>query len=216
MSHLRAAMSHLRAAMSHLRFDELVDLAEGTRAESAAPHLLGCEPCRRQLADLRSTMAAAARVEVPEPSPLFWDHLSERVREAVAADGVPRGAWWRPSTWPLVAWPAAAGAAGAVVAIALAVMLTSRGLLPVRGVGVPDPSLAAPGALSALAEWVDDPSLSLVADLADQMDWDGDAASELGAPWHAGTADEVMGELSAGERIEMRRLLQAELARPGD
>jgi hypothetical protein len=45
--------------------------------------------------------------------------------------------------------------------------------------------------------------------------FDGDAASELGPPSHAGAADEVMGELSGGERLEMRRLLQAELARPG-
>jgi hypothetical protein len=199
--------------MSHLRSDELVDLAEGTRAESTAPHLLGCEPCRRELADLRSTMAAATDVEVPEPSPLFWDHLSERVREAIAADGVPGGAWWRPSRWPVIAMPAAAGA---LLAIVIAAMLTSRGLAPVSPAGVPALSPAAPGVLSAWTEWADDPSLSLVADLATQMDWDGDAVSELAAPSHAGAADEVMGELSAGERIEMRRLLQAELARPGD
>ena len=198
--------------MSHLRSDELVDLAEGTRAESTAPHLLGCEPCRRELADLRSPMAAAAGVEVPEPSPLFWDHLSERVREAIAADGVPRGAWWRPSTWPVVAMPAAAGA---LLAILIAAMLTSRGLAPVSPAGEPASSPAGPGALSVWAEFADDPSLSLVADLATQMDWDGDA-SELTAPSHVGAANQVMGELSAGERIEMRRLLQAELARPSD
>jgi hypothetical protein len=194
--------------MSHLRSDELVDLAEATRAESAAPHLLACESCRRQLADMRAALAAASRVEVPEPSPLFWDHLSERVREAVAAEGVPRGAWWRPSAWPRLAMPAVAGTLAAIVVAAL---LTSRGLAPVSPVGAPAPaSLAA----AAAAEWADDPSLSLVADLAAQMD--GDAAGDLAPPSHAGAADEVMGELSAGERIEMRRLLQAELARPGD
>jgi hypothetical protein len=205
--------------MSHLRFDELVDLAEGTCAESGAPHLRTCESCRRQLADLRSTMAAAARVEVPEPSPLFWDHLSERVREAVAADSVSRGAWWRPLTWPPTAVPAAAqaaGAAGVVVAIVFAALLMSRVLSPVSPAGEPASSPAGPGVLLVWPELGDDPSLSLVADLATQMDWDGDAASELTAPSHVGAADQVMGELSAGERIEMRRLLQAELARPSD
>jgi hypothetical protein len=212
-------MSHLRAAMSHLRFDELVDLAEGAAAESAAPHLSACDSCRRQLADLRATMAAAARVEVPEPSPLFWDHLSERVREAVAADGVSRRSWWRPLTWPPLAVPAAAGAAaaaGVVVAIVFAALLTSRVLAPVSPAGDSASSPAGPAVLSVWAEFADDPSLSLVADLATQMDWDGDAASELTAPSHVGAADQVMGELSAGERIEMRRLLQAELARPSD
>jgi hypothetical protein len=196
--------------MSHLRSDELVDLAEATRAESAAPHLVTCESCRRQLADLRAAMAAAAQIDVPEPSPLFWDHLSERVREAVAADGAPHGAWWRPSTWPRLAMPAAGAA---LAAIMLAALLTSRGLAPVSPVSMPAPA-AAGGVTAAAESGADDPSLNLVSDLAAQMD--GDAAIELAPPAHAGAADEVMGELSAGERIEMRRLLQAELARPGD
>ena len=69
----------------HLQPDELVDVAEGTRPESSVPHLASCEVCRLQLADLKATISAAADVEVPEPSPLFWDHLSARVRDAVAA-----------------------------------------------------------------------------------------------------------------------------------
>src|SRR6476469_3139983 len=70
----------------HLNTDELVDIAEGTRTEAAAPHLASCEPCRAQLCELRAMIAAAKDVDVPEPSPLFWDHLSARVSEAVAAD----------------------------------------------------------------------------------------------------------------------------------
>ena len=58
----------------HLRPDELVDLAEGTRAESAAPHLAECAVCRLQLGDLKAMISAAAEVDVPEPSPFFWDH----------------------------------------------------------------------------------------------------------------------------------------------
>ncbi len=38
-------------------------------------------------------MSVAAEVEVPEPSPLFWDHLSARVGEAVAAEQAPRRSW---------------------------------------------------------------------------------------------------------------------------
>src|SRR5436190_125575 len=81
--------------MRHLRPDELIDLAEGTRPESSASHLRTCEACRRQLADARAMIAAAADVDVPEPSPLFWEHFSVRVREAIGtqpmevAEGAP-------------------------------------------------------------------------------------------------------------------------------
>jgi hypothetical protein len=150
---------------------------------------------------------AAARVEVPEPSPLFWEHLSERVREAVAVAGAPRGVWRRPSTWPPRALPAAA----ALAAVGLAALLASRGPARISPASAPE---AVPVATASWVEPADDPSLNLVADLAAQID--GDAASDLIPPPHAGGAsDDLMGELSAGERVEMRRLLQAELARPG-
>jgi hypothetical protein len=93
-----------------------------------------------------------------------------------------------------------------MVALVLAFVLTSRGLEPVP---VPEPT---PIAASAPDPVVEDASLSLVADLAAQMDWD--SASEIGAPLHAGAADEAIGDLSPAERRELQRLLQ-ELARPG-
>src|SRR5262252_163483 len=73
--------------MTHLTADELVDIAEGTRPESAASHLAACAACRAVLAELRATMSAITDADVPEPSPLFWDHLSRRVHEAIEADG---------------------------------------------------------------------------------------------------------------------------------
>src|SRR4051794_31885113 len=82
--------------MNHLSPEEVLDIAEGARP--APPHLAACEPCRRQLDELRAVMTTAAEVDVPEPSPLFWDHLSARVREAVAAEPVTKDGWfpsWR-------------------------------------------------------------------------------------------------------------------------
>ena len=73
--------------MRHLQSEELIDLAEGARPESSALHLQTCDECRSRLTDLRAAMAAAAHVNVPEPSPLFWDHFSARVRDAVLAAG---------------------------------------------------------------------------------------------------------------------------------
>lgn len=48
-------------------------------------------------ADLIDDVKAAG--DVPEPSPLFWNHLSARVRDAVAVEPIPRSWWmmyWRP------------------------------------------------------------------------------------------------------------------------
>jgi hypothetical protein len=189
--------------MTHLTPEQLVNVAEGARAESPVAHVRTCDACRRQIAELEALRAMAANVgEVPEPSPLFWDHFSARVRDVIAAEEPRRLAWWRPSAWPWLAFPVGAGVC---VALALAFVLTWR-LMP-----LPAP-VPAPVEASLLEPAIDDPSLNLVADLAAQMDWD--AVSELGAPLHAGAADEAIADLSATERRELRRLLQ-ELARPG-
>jgi hypothetical protein len=79
----------------HLKPEELVDLAEGTVIESSVPHLSACAACRGQLEALRLMTAEARDFEVPEPSPLFWDHLSSRVRDAIAEDHGQPSAWLR-------------------------------------------------------------------------------------------------------------------------
>src|SRR5215471_16146260 len=114
--------------MGHLHPNELIDLAEGTRPQSAAPHLLACESCRRQLAEARALIAAAATVEVPEPSPLFWDHLSARVREAVLTEGAPRRIppftlWIDLRSWSRLVVPVSVGV---VAALVMAAVLTIR------------------------------------------------------------------------------------------
>ena len=69
--------------MTHLTSDELIDAMEG-RGE--VPHLATCEHCRRELAELSSVLAEAKQLSVPEPSPLFWQHFSERVRTAIDSE----------------------------------------------------------------------------------------------------------------------------------
>src|SRR5438045_2196212 len=80
--------------MRHLSADTLVDLAEGSRLESAEPHLRECDECRRQVTKLRGVLMAVGQVSVPEPSPLFWDHFTERVRRAVTQEALPRRTSW--------------------------------------------------------------------------------------------------------------------------
>jgi hypothetical protein len=200
-----------------LRPDELIDLAEGTRAAGDLPHAQTCDLCRRQLADLRAALGLAAQPAVPEPSPLFWDHLSARVRRAVAAEGAPGRAtsWrerWRPAAAPV--W------AGAAAALAVAIVLTVRVGAPThRRAPMPQPVVADGSLESSGACCADDPALALVADLVRDMD-DTDAGAletlSLESTTHPGSADEAVSGLTTAEREELQRLLAAEMKRPGD
>ena len=170
----------------HVNIDQLVDIAEGTVPEASAPHLAACEPCRAQVRELRAMMSATRDVDVPEPSPLFWDHLSSRVSAASV----------------LVA-------AGLLIAVALG----SRAPAPITApaaVSVADAS--GPAELLRDVTSVDDPSLTLVASLTEDMDLE--TAREAGlAP--RGSAEHAITHMSDGELRELGRLLTEAMARTG-
>ena len=76
-------------AMTHLTPDELIDAVGGhARGAIARRTSTTCEHCQRELAELSSVLAEAKQVSVPEPSPLFWQHFSERVRTAIDAEAI--------------------------------------------------------------------------------------------------------------------------------
>ena len=197
----------------HLSPEECVDIVEGVGAEASEAHVRACATCREALDSVREGMALAAEAHVPEPSPLFWGHLSARVHEAVAAEeATPRGAWingWRvAAAWM---WPGLS-TLGAVTAVALAVYVTTprTGTLPVAAVLGGEPS----GVLGLQPFGAaDDPSLALVAELTEQLE--PDAATETGLSNHVGGIDEAVGELSDSERVELQRLLKEALGRSG-
>jgi hypothetical protein len=218
----------------HLSAEQLIDLAEGTRSErdpGVAPHLADCAACQRQLADLRTTLASIPDDEVPEPSPLFWDHFQQRVREQIATEQDPTFARLKPrAPWilgeiaaflrPRVVLPIAAAA----VAVAVTVMLNSRVELPAVPVpagsqqatsapateSVPDGTSRVELLNDSLAE--NDPSLQLVADLTTGMDWA--TAGEAGLA-SAGSAEHAVAHLTPEELAELQRILRAELANSG-
>ena len=198
----------------HLSPDHLIDLAEGTRPESSAPHLESCEACRRQLADIRAMMSAASEVAVPEPSPLFWDHLSDRVRQAVALEAAPRRASrWERWLRSQVILPVSAAALAAVI---IAAAIGARPDVPAARLEVVSASRPAEASEPPLFEpldALDDSSLRLVADLTAELDWE--AVSRMELTTHAGGADEAVRELNRGELGELQRLLKEELARAG-
>jgi hypothetical protein len=195
----------------HVSAARLVDLAEGTVPAEAEPHLATCDACRRQVEELRTMMAIGREAEVPEPSPLFWDHFSARVSEAIAADARPAAApapWWKP--WLIVV------PASALVALVVSLGVVSRQPPPVPPAATaaalrPSATTTSPEhGVEPLTDAGDDPSLTLVGDLTSEMDWDGVAESGL-AP--DGSADHAVAHLSGDELRELSRLLQRALQR---
>ncbi len=145
---------------------------------------------------------------------MFWDQLSARVHDAVAAE--PPAARW--NWWTRAAMPFALGTAAAVV---IALVMVERLIAP-HGEPAPTtafraapPVVAQPAAPAreVLAPDVTDPSLAIVADLADDIGWD--AAREAGlAP--RGSADHAVAHMSDGELRQLRTLLQEEMGRSSD
>jgi hypothetical protein len=210
----------------HLHSEELVDIAEGARAESSAPHLAACAACRTQLAEMRAVMAVVADVDVPEPSPLFWDHVSARVSDAVAREPR-RTSWLEALRTPRILVPALSLAAAMVLAVML---VNSRGVAPSivppgSAAGVADARHPSTGSgrpehvegqprelLASPASVSDDASLGLVAALTDDMDEDGAAESGLAA---RGSAEHAVTHLNDEELRRLEQLLKDEMARSG-
>ena len=101
--------------MSHLSRDERLLALDGALDARRQAHLSACAACRTEVEGLRGVVARVRAVDVPEPSPLFWDHLAARVGEAIARESPPvavRG-WWSPRLgWAALAVVLTAAAAG--------------------------------------------------------------------------------------------------------
>jgi hypothetical protein len=219
----------------HLKDEELVDIAEGTRPESSAPHLGECDSCRAQLHELRAMMSAAREVDVPEPSPLFWDHLSSRVHDAVAVDADARLKGSRSFASRSFADVAgfrrlfgfrglldacrgrlgarafqASVLAAAVLLIALAASVRAPSPPTPPGMAVAEPAPAIELLRDISSD--EDVSLTLVASLTDHVDLD--TVREAGLATR-GSAEDAITHMSESELRELGRLLKEELARPG-
>jgi hypothetical protein len=69
---------------AHLSPDDLAAGADGTLGTAGAGHLAECGACRAAVSELSAVLAALKSETVSEPSPLFWEHFSARVREATS------------------------------------------------------------------------------------------------------------------------------------
>ncbi len=184
--------------MKHLTHGELLDLAEGTDLTAAAfRHLQACTVCREEATAIAAMLGEVRRVDLPEPSPMFWDLLSARVRREIAAEPaapMADSAGWR--------WTVLAPFAGlALLVLALLATVVPTGDLA----DAPVPRVA----LDAGA----DPAWEMIAELVGPLD--ADTAREAGIVAGPGAADEAVLLMSGAEREELVRLLRDELEQPG-
>jgi hypothetical protein len=196
---------------SHLTPDTIIDVAEGRGSPQVVRHATECARCREQVAEVRAALALTAAADVPEPSPLFWDHLAERIGEALATEPAPAQAGWLDG---LRLWASVAAATAVVI---LAVAVANRWDTPAGQATGGDEAVAtagvggsAPGDVE-LASDPDDGTWALVTALSEELA--GDELEFASLEPAAGTAERVLDELTLDEQGELVRLLEAELAR---
>jgi hypothetical protein len=188
--------------MTHLSPDERIDAVEGVLDAAGRAHIERCSPCREEVARLGETLRAAQAADIPEPSPLFWSHFSQRVRDAIAAEDAPRTSslpvWFR---WPVLAPLAAL----ALLVLALINVLPRVAIQPSQPVVV---DVAGGDDLATLGEqeW------AVVAEIVGPVDLD--AAQDAGFVG-LGDAERVALQLSVEEQRELLRLLQEEMDKAG-
>ena len=145
------------------------------------------------MAALAETARDLGLGDVPEPSPLFWDHQAARIAEAVAAEPA------RPRSWlPRLAW---GGAVAAAVVAGLVVFVPHR--VP-SGAAAPSamPAVAPP---AASADVESDHAWTLLTTVGGDLDEESAVDALHPAP---DTVDEAVGELDPDERAVLAALLR--------
>ena len=202
--------------MPHLTEVELVDLLEGRVPVDRMRHVDACASCRERAEDLRIAIDHASDASVPEPSPLFWEHFSTRVREGIAAadDDAPTsdlmsGSWLGWLRHESFSWAVAAALVIAVIVGAVWQVSTPS---PV-GSQIVDRDSTPPRLDNELPDADADPAWAVVRTLADEVQ--SNDAVVAGLDPQPGAAERAVQSLSAAERSELVRLLLAEAKRPG-
>ena len=198
--------------MNHLSHAELIDLVESAPAMDPGRRRHGatCAECRAHADDIAAAMALASEDGGGEPSPLFWNHFSARVSEAVRHEALePRAS----RSWPLGGLTPWAALAAIVLIISTVVWRTTLH----APTGTTTADRAASIALDAAAPVADDvesdQAWAIVRVAA--RDFDLDAAGEAGIAAHPAAVDEAVRELTSDERVELARLLNLDLRRNG-
>jgi hypothetical protein len=192
--------------MSHLKSVEIIDAVEGTLAPEREAHARECAHCRDEVA-----LAAAALADVRidrsptnEPSPLFWNHFSARVRAAIDADPATSRGTWR-------LWVPAGVLAALTVIVIVGTMRQDTVSQPPGPPAVATQAASQGQPVAADSIGGTDESWTLVADTAGEFAWDEVSAAGFGVG--PGAADLAVLQLSDDQQQELARLLEAELGR---
>jgi predicted anti-sigma-YlaC factor YlaD len=190
--------------MTHLTPDEIIDAVEETLAPARLAHLTTCDECRTETDALAAMLREAQSVSAFEPSPLFWDHFSERVRASVAAEADRRAHSRRWFEWPVLA---PLGALAVLMVVLVSSLPPSVGPLAPATLGEQAGSTEPADAAENEERW------ALMFDLVGDIDLDSVVDSGLlGRP---GTAEQVLVHLTSSEQEELVRLLRQELRSGG-
>jgi len=197
--------------MSHLTPADIVDAAEGRVSAAAAAHLAGCTACQALAADVRSAWDAAAEVSVPEPSPLYWQHLSARVREQVAGETVVPA--WRATPWR--EYFSLRNLMPVASAIVLVAAVIGTGLLTRHEPGSVRGDAAITGSLTNEAVFEPDNSEVWDALTSAAADVPIDDVHDAGFAVSSSAVDHAVQRMTPEELTELGRLLQSELRGSG-
>jgi hypothetical protein len=181
--------------MTHLSPQQFADAIEEALAPVHEQHLEACEACRQQVASLRSLSGAVRAVGAAEPSPLFWDHLSERVRAATSAAPIPAEPWWRG------VWNPAMTIGLAIATMALVFVVRNE---PAR----PTPADVLASRSGDVAAAADDDSFAFVARVASTLDTE--VLHQATQPTADGV-DAALSQLNDEQRAALVRLLRTKM-----
>jgi hypothetical protein len=199
--------------MNHLSDREFVDLVENVLTPARVAHVLDCAECRTEADALRRLLAHTSEAHVPEPSPLFWEHFSSRVRDGIEHAEIGNTSAW--STWTQqIGWkwavPVAMVATMAVAAFGLwrwsprvHAPAPMRAELPAGPANI--------DAVSDIGDADNDEAWAIVRTIADESSWDDVSDASV----HQGSAERALAMLTPEERQELVRLLEAATKRPG-
>ena len=159
--------------------------------------------------DMTALEREVADLDVPEPSPLFWDHFSARVREAIDAPPLRARRWWR------ARWLVASAAAAAVLALSVIAVYQQRSpsdVPPTDPVAYRDAAPAGGGAADVPDADADE-AWAVVRSFAAELHYD--EALAAGVTPGQGAIEDAATELSVDERAELLRLIEDDMKRRG-
>jgi len=191
--------------MKHLTPGEFIDAVEDTLAPARRAHLASCGVCSQQAAQLATVLRETREIEIPEPSPLFWDRLSERVQTAIVDAGVPEGRLPRWLRWPVLV--PLGGLALIILALFTAVPRESPRSDSAAISNADGQSVSPNPAEAADAGW------AVISGLVQPLDVD--VARAAGIGMFPGAAERAVLQMTGAEQKELLRLLREEIERSG-